>query len=166
MSQASSEAVQPRPEAQTHPTASQQPEPGGQAEPKTAPPLPIGFSQPETGSQPQSAPPQAPWNPPLAPGETAASTSGQLPVVPPPTAKPVTDLDEPFAVPSAQQGQNNPDDTDTPPRGLRLPVNDRGWFDELPDSASAASSSEPPQTDETTFGPSGDPTEIPYRYRK
>ncbi|MGC7099093.1 hypothetical protein ACPZ19_30845 [Amycolatopsis lurida] len=126
-----------------------------QAGPEAAPPLPIGFSQPE------------PWNPPLAPGETAASTSGQLPVVPPPTAKPVTDLDEPFAVPSAQEAQeSNPDDTDTPPRGLRLPVNDRGWFDELPDSASAASSSEPPQAEETTFGPSGDPTEIPYRYRK
>ncbi|AXB47219.1 hypothetical protein A4R43_36185 [Amycolatopsis albispora] len=93
----------------------------------------------------------------MAPGETALSTSGQLPVVPPSSAKPVTDLDEPFAVPSARA-----EEADTPPRGIRM--GDRGWFDELPDSASAASSSEPPG--EATFGPSGDPTEIPYRYRK
>lgn len=42
-------------------------------------------------------------------------------------------------------------DTDTPPRGI--PATDRGWFDEHLDA-------EPPQ-----FGPTGQPTELPYRYR-
>ncbi|WP_236795963.1 hypothetical protein [Amycolatopsis sp. GM8] len=42
-------------------------------------------------------------------------------------------------------------DSDTPPRGI--PLSDRGWFDEHPDQ-------QPGQ-----FGPSGQPTELPYRYR-
>ncbi|UJW33162.1 hypothetical protein L3Q67_05045 [Saccharothrix sp. AJ9571] len=121
---------------------------------------------PPVAEQPPAGQPQAEARHQPHPGqESAVSTSGQLPVVPPSTARLVTELDEPFAVPSPVV-EVDPD-TDTPPRGTRIPLNDRGWFDELPDSASAASSSEPPAPPEDTgFGPSGDPTEIPYRYRK
>ncbi|MDI5976505.1 hypothetical protein [Amycolatopsis magusensis] len=133
-------------------------------QPPAAEPQRAAEPGPPVAEQPQAeAPPQAP---PQQGQESAVSTSGRLPVVPPSTARLVTELDEPFAVPSPVV-EVDPD-TDTPPRGTRLPLGgDRGWFDELPDSASAASSSEPPAPPEDTgFGPSGDPTEIPYRYRK
>ncbi|KAA9152836.1 hypothetical protein FPZ12_036140 [Amycolatopsis acidicola] len=42
-------------------------------------------------------------------------------------------------------------DADTPPRGI--PISERGWFDNYPDE------------EQTNFGPTGDPTELPYRYR-
>jgi hypothetical protein len=71
---------------------------------------------------------------------------------PPPTPEPV----------AAQQAEPEPNpepspepDTDTPPHGI--PAADRGWFDEYPEDQSA---DEPIQ-----FGPTGDPTELPYRYR-
>ena len=50
---------------------------------------------------------------------------------------------------------DTPHDEDTPPRGI--PLSDRGWFDPLPGEESA---DEP-----ADFGPTGDPTELPYRYR-
>ncbi|MGA6164075.1 hypothetical protein [Amycolatopsis magusensis] len=125
-----------------------------------------GEPVPPVAEQPPAETRQPPAEQPQPSQESAVSTSGRLPVVPPSTARLVTELDEPLAVPSPVV-EVDPD-TDTPPRGTRLPIGgDRGWFDELPDSASAASSSEPPAPPEDTgFGPSGDPTEIPYRYRK
>ncbi|TVT33308.1 hypothetical protein FNH05_27180, partial [Amycolatopsis rhizosphaerae] len=45
-------------------------------------------------------------------------------------------------------------DTDTPPRGI--PMGDRGWFDELREDGAAGPG---------TFGPTGEPTEKPFRYR-
>lgn len=49
----------------------------------------------------------------------------------------------------------------TPPRGVPM---HRGWFDELGENVPESSKVDPPEGGE--FGPTGDPTEIPYRYRK
>ncbi|WP_442785339.1 hypothetical protein [Amycolatopsis sp. H20-H5] len=57
--------------------------------------------------------------------------------------------------------------SDTPPRGTRLPPVDRGWFDELEGERPPESSKLDPAVDGGgEFGPTGDPTEIPYRYRQ
>lgn len=67
-------------------------------------------------------------------------------------AQPEPDPASPWKERAAQLDPQEPDtDTDTPPRGIS--ATDRGWFDEYPDA-------EPPQ-----FGPTGQPTELPYRYR-
>ncbi|MDT8909330.1 hypothetical protein [Amycolatopsis sp. PS_44_ISF1] len=61
---------------------------------------------------------------------------------------PVREVPIAFSAPS-------PDDEDTPPRGMPLPQS-RGWFDEF----------ENREENSGEFGPTGEPTEIPYRYRK
>ncbi|WP_406641217.1 hypothetical protein [Amycolatopsis sp. WGS_07] len=48
------------------------------------------------------------------------------------------------------------DDAATPPRGIPVPDN-RGWFDEHPDHEDDGPSD---------FGPTGQPTEVPFRWRK
>ncbi|MEV4602250.1 hypothetical protein AB0K15_33255 [Amycolatopsis sp. NPDC049253] len=59
------------------------------------------------------------------------------------------------------------DDTPTPPRGIPQV---RGWFDQHPDNPSSAPQNATPPTgddpDGGEFGPTGDPTEIPFRWRK
>ncbi|WP_158605640.1 hypothetical protein [Amycolatopsis panacis] len=71
---------------------------------------------------------------------------GREPVVPP--------------VPDATPGPRSAplDEADTPPRGTPLPSS-RGWFDQHPDQ-------HPGRQDGAEFGPTGDPTEIPFRWRK
>jgi hypothetical protein len=49
------------------------------------------------------------------------------------------------------------DDVETPPRGTPLPQS-RGWFDEFENREDNGGGGE--------FGPTGEPTEIPYKYRK
>jgi hypothetical protein len=50
----------------------------------------------------------------------------------------------------------SPADDDTPPRGMPLPQS-RGWFDEFENREDNGGGE---------FGPTGEPTEIPYKYRK
>jgi hypothetical protein len=51
-----------------------------------------------------------------------------------------------------------PQEQDTPPRGTPLP-SARGWFDELPEEQSGPG-------DGGDFGPTGEPTHIPYNYKR
>ncbi|WP_326568547.1 hypothetical protein VSH64_43460 [Amycolatopsis rhabdoformis] len=71
----------------------------------------------------------------------------------------------PLGLSQPNQGQppaQPADDTPTPPRGIPRV---RGWFDQHPDNPTT-----PPATTDTPddgeFGPTGDPTEIPFRWRK
>ncbi|WIX79538.1 hypothetical protein QRX50_01625 [Amycolatopsis carbonis] len=68
--------------------------------------------------------------------------------------------------PSAPQN-HSADDTPTPPRGIPQV---RGWFDQHPDNPNTPpQSATPPNGDDPDggeFGPTGDPTEIPFRWRK
>ncbi|RZQ62578.1 hypothetical protein [Amycolatopsis suaedae] len=114
------------------------------AEPARAEPPPAEPPAPPPAAEPPPEPASTVTSSPPAPAEQPAETaSGKLPL--PPTARPVTDLDEPFAVPP------------TPPRGT--PAASRGWFDELGENA------QPKR--EGGFGPTGEEsTEIPYRYRR
>jgi hypothetical protein len=71
-----------------------------------------------------------------------------MPPVPPASANPVFPGKEP-ALP--QPSRQEPP---TPPRGTP-----RGWFDEFTDQPA-----EPEENQD--FGPTGTPTEIPYRYKR
>jgi hypothetical protein len=130
---------------------------------------PLGFEVPEQsgsaeehGQAPagaEDAPAdEAPGQPdtaeaPAQPGGTEATAQPQA-SPPQPESEPMpwkeraAQLDPQPEQPQPEQPQP---DTDTPPRGI--PAADRGWFDEYADE-------EPVQ-----FGPTGQPTELPYRYR-
>ncbi|MEV7091226.1 hypothetical protein AB0M80_00140 [Amycolatopsis sp. NPDC051045] len=75
-----------------------------------------------------------------------------MPPVPPaaPNARPVfPGRDTPLPQPSTARQEPA-----TPPRGTP-----RGWFDEFPE--------QPAETEEPQdFGPTGQPTEIPYRFKR
>ena len=155
---------QPQPPAQAQPGQAQPPgqAPSGQAQAPGQPPADVRpAAGPPAGAEPPSAQapsePEAPQSPPPAPpvgwGKPEA---GQPSPVQPGQPTPGQTGQTP-APGSPQQHQPQPEpghDEDTPPRGLQL---DRGWFDPLPGEASA---NEP-----ADFGPTGDPTELPYRYR-
>ncbi|TVS99573.1 hypothetical protein FNH07_34225, partial [Amycolatopsis bartoniae] len=79
----------------------------------------------------------ATWTPPPAPDWT----SRLQPETPPTPA-----AEGPSRVESALSGE------ETPPRGI--PAAERGWFDEYPEDG-----------EQPRFGPTGQPTELPYRYR-
>ena len=74
--------------------------------------------------------------------------------MPPPPPRPAPEqpqglpqpLPQPSAPASAEKG--------TPPRGTPAA---RGWFDEFTDAA---------DEQDADFGPTGQPTEIPYRFKK
>jgi hypothetical protein len=144
-----------------------------------APPLP---GAPSSGAQTPPAAPAA-ETPPVAPGaQTSAADSGAPPpvsapsVTPPPATGPVAPpaappatesavgpVPKPVSPPSPPQGTPAPPAPEpaTPPRGVPM---HRGWFDELEGDLPESSKLDPPESGE--FGPTGEPTEIPYRYRK
>lgn len=134
--------------------------------PPAAPPAP---SAPPT----QPPAPGAPFPLPQPSGRRRSSETGPdgrpLPVFPgqgpegPPPARtyrderPVFPGKESAVPPVPDYGASSPaDDTATPPRGI--PVGDaRGWFDEHPDHEDDGPGD---------FGPTGQPTEVPFRWRK
>jgi hypothetical protein len=144
---------QPSPLAQPPQSASQ---PLPQPSQPVQPPLP----QPSQSSQPvRPGLPQPSWSAqPPQPGSPQPPQSVQ-PAFPP--------LPQPSAAPSPQPGEGatrdaSPDPSPrTPPGGAPA---ERGWFDQL------AEGPRPPESDEAEdvpeFGPTGEPTEIPYRYRR
>ncbi|MER6900070.1 hypothetical protein ABT261_40805, partial [Amycolatopsis sp. NPDC000740] len=85
------------------------------------------------------------------------------PSAPPPPSR--TYRDEPPVFPGKESavppvpdyGASSPaDDAATPPRGIPVPDN-RDWFDEHPDHKDDGPAD---------FGPTGQPTEVPFRWRK
>ncbi|NKQ57376.1 hypothetical protein HFP15_31380 [Amycolatopsis sp. K13G38] len=145
---------------------------GPSSQPLPAQPLGGPSSQPLPAQAPAESPqaeqpaqegesPQAQWAPPQPPSAQTPVPAETPPSQPPPQEPPAPAPEAPqppvgwaqVAPPKAQEPRPASDE-DTPPRGLRL---DRGWFDPLPGEAS---SDEP-----ADFGPTGDPTELPYRYR-
>ncbi|UUV35060.1 hypothetical protein NQK81_16960 [Amycolatopsis roodepoortensis] len=115
-----------------------QPPPGNH----TPPPVSAPPSTPEAPSA--AAPSQAEPEPPVTPPSSAMPPA-------PPSTQPVS---PPPGIPVAPEPA-------TPPRGVPM---HRGWFDELGENVPESSKVDPPEGGE--FGPTGDPTEIPYRYRK
>ncbi|GLY68218.1 hypothetical protein [Amycolatopsis taiwanensis] len=106
---------------------------------------------------------------PPAAAETTPAQSVRPATEPAPPVPPATQVPEPVPSPIEQPAPPVsvtpptaeipaapvPDaDADTPPHGL--PLKRRGWFDEPPDDSSDTS---------VQFGPTGESTEIPYRYR-
>jgi hypothetical protein len=92
---------------------------------------------------------------PAAPASPAPESAAQPPPAPPAPEAPAPPPAEPWQERAARlepeaEAAHRPD-SDTPPRGL--PATDRGWFDEYPEE------------DSVQFGPTGQPTELPYRYR-
>jgi hypothetical protein len=116
---------------------------------------PLGFEVPvspeasDAADQPGAAevPTEAPSPAEGAAPPEAAAQPQASPPQPEPESEPM-----PWTERAAQlDPQPEQPQPDTPPRGI--PAADRGWFDEYADE-------EPVQ-----FGPTGQPTELPYRYR-
>ncbi|WP_244200066.1 hypothetical protein [Amycolatopsis thailandensis] len=107
---------------------------------------------------PSQAEPEPPVNPSVPPPATTPPSSAMPPVTPPVTGPPSGPLPQPV---SPSRGIPVAPDLPTPPRGVPM---GRGWFDELAESVPESSKVDPAEDGE--FGPTGDPTEIPYRYRK
>lgn len=125
-------------------------------------PPPAVSAPPATPEAQSQAPPQAEPQPDPARAETPPPQVTQTPpmALPQPSRPPVT---RPAGPPPSSPPQGIPvsPDPPTPPRGVPL---GRGWFDELADNAPESSKVDPPEGG--GFGPTGEPTEIPYRYRK
>ncbi|MFD2421937.1 hypothetical protein [Amycolatopsis pigmentata] len=123
------------------------------------PPLPVPSRKTAPSREPAAPPPSpsAAVPPPPAAAELPAPPAVAEPVAPPVAEPPRTPPVPPARQPIAENPESPapaepaPADEDTPPRGI--PLADRGWFDELPAEDGAG------------FGPTGNPTEIPYRYR-
>ncbi|WP_394360799.1 hypothetical protein [Amycolatopsis sp. SB7-3] len=142
--------------------ASQQapaPQPPVSQAPPTQPPVsqaPPPLPQPSRMQPPPvSAPPATPEVPPAA----ASQAEPEPPVSPP--DPPVTAPPSAAMPASPPQGIPVAPEPVTPPRGVPM---HRGWFDELAENVPESSKVDQPEGGE--FGPTGDPTEIPYRYRK
>ncbi|RSN50380.1 hypothetical protein DMC64_06810 [Amycolatopsis sp. WAC 04197] len=142
--------------------ASQQapaPQPPVSQAPPTQPPVsqaPPPLPQPSRMQPPPvSAPPATPEVPPAA----ASQAEPEPPVSPP--DPPVTAPPSAAMPASPPQGIPIAPEPATPPRGVPM---HRGWFDELAENVPESSKVDQPEGGE--FGPTGDPTEIPYRYRK
>ncbi|WP_449224336.1 hypothetical protein [Amycolatopsis thailandensis] len=146
---ATTQAPLPQPSQSRPPTANHTPPP-----PVSAPP-----ATPEAQSvAPSQAEPEPPVNPSVPPPATTPPSSAMPPVTPPVTGPPSGPLPQPV---SPSRGIPVAPDLPTPPRGVPM---GRGWFDELAESV--PESSKVDQAEDGEFGPTGDPTEIPYRYRK
>ncbi|WP_340684350.1 hypothetical protein [Amycolatopsis coloradensis] len=130
--------------------------------PVSQPPLPQPtWTQPPPGNHTPPPPPvSAPPSIPEAPAAAAPSQAESEPPVTPPSSAmpPAPPLTQPVSPPPGIPVSPEPA---TPPRGLPM---HRGWFDELAENVPESSKVDPPEGGE--FGPTGDPTEIPYRYRK
>ena len=122
--------------------------PAAQPAPRAPAPMNIGPAPVWRTVTPPTTPPTTPPPAPVPPAQNAP--------VPPPPPQPETPAEPP---PGSQM--------DTPPRGMALPPPgpgaDRGWFDELAQRAESQKTERP--QDGGNFGPTGDPTEIPYRFR-
>ncbi|HVV10789.1 hypothetical protein [Amycolatopsis sp.] len=114
-------------------------------DPQRTPPTPELLQPPTPPAEPQRTLPASPLERTLpAPGseQTSLAPDPQVQASQPQQTSPA---------PGESQSQADGDaNADTPPRGI--PMSDRGWFDEYPEET-------------TSFGPTGDPTELPYRYR-
>ncbi|OAP23914.1 MULTISPECIES: hypothetical protein [Amycolatopsis] len=145
-----------------------------------SPPAPVAPQPPPSTNSPAQPPPAppaagAPFQLPQPSGRRRPAETGPdgrpLPVFPgqetgpsglPPSRtyrddRPVFPGKESAVPPVPDYGAPSPaDDTATPPRGI--PVGDpRGWFDEHPDHEDDGPAD---------FGPTGHPTEVPFRWRK
>lgn len=138
---------------------------GGQAVPPAQPSAPSGPQAPPSASPPalpqptRMQPPPPPMTAPPATPEAQSAAPSQAEPEPPATTPPSSAIAPPLPQPASPASA--PPEPATPPRGV--PMN-RGWFDELAENA--PESSKVAESEGAEFGPTGDPTEIPYRYRK
>ncbi|WP_158885519.1 hypothetical protein [Amycolatopsis anabasis] len=177
-------APPPEPPSRTEPVPAPPPEPPPRAE---APPPPVRAESERPPVPPEPVRPPQPAQPETPLGPAAAAEPGQPPeppkrpsdVLKPPESPSAPGMSrlsralgpepaeppKPPMPPSASEWVSKPPanqpDTDTPPRGTPAPDTGkpRGWFDDFTDQ-------EPEKPAENGgFGPTGEPTEIPYRYR-
>lgn len=168
---APSTGAQPPPAA----PGAQTPPPAAAAPPAVPPPQgagtpPVPDAQPpvpETPADSAQAPPASATPPASASSATPppVTPSAAEPVAPaPPATEPAAGpMPPPVSPPSLPPGTPVPPAPEpaTPPRGVPM---HRGWFDTLEGDLPESSKLDPPEGGE--FGPTGEPTEIPYRYRK
>ncbi|ONF62679.1 hypothetical protein [Amycolatopsis keratiniphila] len=152
-------APAPQAPASQAPPSAPAPQPPVSQAPPTQPPVsqaPPPLPQPSRMQPPPvSAPPATPEVQPAAAGQ-AEPEPPVSPPDPPVTAPPSVAMPA-----SPPQGVPVAPEPATPPRGVPM---HRGWFDELAENVPESSKVDQPEGGE--FGPTGDPTEIPYRYRK
>jgi hypothetical protein len=146
------------PPAQAPPAA----RPGAAQESPRAPaPMNIGpapvwrTTPPPMQSQPVPPPPPVPVAPTVSPPPPAPPAQGRPPAAPPPQAAHHPPAEPKIFDPTAF----------APPRGIPMPPArpHQGWSDEPAGQAESEKTEKPDEGGE--FGPTGDPTEIPYRYR-
>ncbi|MFD5248857.1 hypothetical protein ACFWIW_30240 [Amycolatopsis sp. NPDC058340] len=159
---ASAPAPQPAAQAPAAPVPTPQTPASQQAAPQTPTP-PASASQPQVSQAPPPLPQPSRMQPPPvsappATPEVRPAAASQAEPEPPVTAPPPAAMPQPASPP---QGVPVAPEPATPPRGVPM---HRGWFDELAENVPESSKVDQPEGGE--FGPTGDPTEIPYRYRK
>ncbi|WP_199433855.1 hypothetical protein [Qaidamihabitans albus] len=119
-------------------------------------------AQPAQPSQPpQPREPQAPAPEMPVPPEPAVPSSGAEPA--PAEPEPAGEAEAPperSAQAERAAAEPRQQEPSTPPRGFQRP---RGWFDELPEPEKTGDAG---AAEDAEFGPTGEPTEIPYRYRR
>jgi hypothetical protein len=119
-------------------------------------------SSPREAAEPPEPPKQAEAPKPAEPPKQTPTPSAFTPPVPP---RPNGWVAQPPQRPADP-------DSDTPPRGIPQPPEDqpkeRGWFDDYTDEAEGSDKSggSGESGEGGEFGPTGEPTEIPYRYRR
>ncbi|MBB5855306.1 hypothetical protein HDA45_005393 [Amycolatopsis umgeniensis] len=161
---AAPQAPAPQPPASQAP-ASQAPAPQAPAPQAPAQQPPVSQALPplpqpsRTSPPPVSAPPATPEAQSAAPSQAEPEPPVSPPAPPPATTPPSSAM--PPAPTAPPQGIPAAPEAATPPRGIPM---GRGWFDELGENVPESSKVDQPEGGE--FGPTGDPTEIPYRYRK
>jgi len=139
----------------------------------TPPPLvPVPSGQQNPAPPPTPPPPPVPVPPeePIVEPEPEVDESQMdtpprgFPLPQPSARRPGPGGPGPGAPGPAMPGQNGPG-PGVPGPGMPSPggPSDRGWFDALAEERAESDKTEKPPGNE--FGPTGDPTEIPYRYR-
>lgn len=135
---------------------------GASPAPEAQPPV-SETSAESTQAPPASAPPVTPPPPVMPPmADAVAPTPPAAGPVPQPVSppSPPPGIPVPPAPPLGAPAPPAPEPA-TPPRGVPM---HRGWFDALESELPESSKLDPPEGGE--FGPTGEPTEIPYRYQK
>ncbi|GAB3498501.1 hypothetical protein [Amycolatopsis cihanbeyliensis] len=151
-------AASPHPQ-QPAPRQPAQPPPPQQPQPPQQPPAPQAQPQPHSqpASQPQAPPP---WQATPAQQAPEPEPSRDTEADTPPRGIP---LPAPTENTTPTENTEPAEDTGNPePTGNLEDAAGRGWFDEMPESEKDGHQE---TADAEGFGPTGDPTEIPYRYR-
>jgi hypothetical protein len=135
----------------------------------TPPPPPIPVPPSQTTPAPPPSPPPLPTPVPIgepieesSPDESQMDTPPRGFPLPQPTTQWPTTQRPTTQRPTTQRPTTQRPTTQRPTTPGQNAPSDRGWFDVLAERQAESPKTGPPDDE---FGPTGDPTEIPYRYR-